>query len=123
TIRSYTEVFSVRGSTPKPEVALPCGSKSHNSMRLPRSYSAAARLIAVVVLPTPPFWLANAMIFPITVPSYLFVFPTGFIIAHPCGIAKAHGQFFQMFHVKHKKGTAGWQLLGHLFLFHVKQFA
>ena len=33
-----------------------------SSVRLPRSASAAARLMAVVVLPTPPFWLAMATI-------------------------------------------------------------
>ena len=41
---------------------LACGSRSTRSVRLPRSASAAARLIAVVVLPTPPFWLAMATI-------------------------------------------------------------
>src|SRR5262249_30191857 len=33
-----------------------------SSVGLPRSPSAAARLIAVVVFPTPPFWLAMATI-------------------------------------------------------------
>src|ERR1700681_1789154 len=33
-----------------------------SSIRLPRSASAAARLMAVVVLPTPPFWFAIATI-------------------------------------------------------------
>src|SRR5437899_8859799 len=33
-----------------------------SSVRLPRSASAAARLMAVVVLPTPPFWFAIATI-------------------------------------------------------------
>src|SRR5713101_4004775 len=32
------------------------------SVRLPRSARAAARLMAVVVLPTPPFWFAMATI-------------------------------------------------------------
>jgi len=31
-------------------------------VRLPRKASAAARLMAVVVLPTPPFWFAMATI-------------------------------------------------------------
>ena len=39
-----------------------CGSMSMSSVRLPRMASAAARLMAVVVLPTPPFWLAIATI-------------------------------------------------------------
>src|ERR1700704_6238411 len=43
-------------------VLLDCGSRSRSSVRLPRSARAAARLIAVVVLPTPPFWLAIATI-------------------------------------------------------------
>ena len=33
-----------------------------SSVGLPRSDSAAARLMAVVVFPTPPFWLAMATI-------------------------------------------------------------
>src|SRR6476659_10773404 len=43
-------------------VLLACGSRSMSSVRLPRRASAAARLMAVVVLPTPPFWLAMATI-------------------------------------------------------------
>src|SRR3954466_10049152 len=43
-------------------VLLAWGSRSMSSVRLPRSASAAARLMAVVVLPTPPFWLAMATI-------------------------------------------------------------
>ena len=38
------------------------GSRSMRSVLLPRSASAAARLTAVVVLPTPPFWFAIARI-------------------------------------------------------------
>src|SRR4051812_46212028 len=43
-------------------VLFACGSRSMSSVGLPRSASAAARLMAVVVLPTPPFWLAMATI-------------------------------------------------------------
>src|SRR6185295_9855782 len=43
-------------------VLLACGSRSMSSVRFPRSASAAARLMAVVVLPTPPFWFAMATI-------------------------------------------------------------
>src|SRR3954468_20428667 len=43
-------------------VLLACGSRSMSSVGLPRRASAAARLMAVVVLPTPPFWLAMATI-------------------------------------------------------------
>jgi ABC-type dipeptide/oligopeptide/nickel transport system permease component len=43
-------------------VALPWGSMSTSSTRRFIDASDAARLTAVVVLPTPPFWLAIAMI-------------------------------------------------------------
>ena len=46
---------------PSPVEALPCGSRSISSTRSPTAARAVARLIAVVVLPTPPFWLATAM--------------------------------------------------------------
>src|SRR6516165_9247597 len=45
---------------PSPVLALPCASRSMTRMRRPAAASAVARLIAVVVLPTPPFWLATA---------------------------------------------------------------
>src|SRR6266436_194742 len=48
---------------PKLVEALPCGSRSISSTCSPTAASAVARLIAVVVLPTPPFWLAIAKIF------------------------------------------------------------
>ena len=48
-------------STPQPMVALPCGSQSISSTRRCVAASEAARFTAVVVLPTPPFWLAIAM--------------------------------------------------------------
>src|SRR5436305_5133617 len=47
-----------RLSIPDPIVALPCGSRSTTSVRRPSLASPAARLTVVVVLPTPPFWLA-----------------------------------------------------------------
>src|ERR1700680_4019468 len=50
------------GSSPRPEVELACGSRSTSSTECPISASAAPRLMAVVVLPTPPFWLTTAMI-------------------------------------------------------------
>src|SRR4051812_41557493 len=43
-------------------VLLACGSRSTSRVGLPRSESAAARLMAVGVFPTPPFWLAVATI-------------------------------------------------------------
>ena len=51
-------------STPKPEEALPCGSKSTRRTFLPVSARHALKLTAVVVLPTPPFWLVMAIILP-----------------------------------------------------------
>src|SRR3989338_531087 len=46
---------------PRPVEALPCGSRSTISTFWRMAASAVARLMAVVVLPTPPFWLATAM--------------------------------------------------------------
>src|SRR3954454_2569521 len=40
-------------------VRLDCGSRSTHSTRLPFSAKATARFSVVVVLATPPFWLAN----------------------------------------------------------------
>src|ERR1700689_5271344 len=50
------------GGMPSPTESAPCGSKSTSSTRRPCSASAAPRLIVVVVLPTPPFWLQTAAI-------------------------------------------------------------
>src|SRR5256885_2295010 len=44
---------------PRPVEALPCGSMSSTSVGSPTAARAVPRLIAVVVLPTPPFWLAT----------------------------------------------------------------
>ena len=51
---------------PIPDEALACGSVSTRSTRFSSEAKEAARLIAVVVFPTPPFWLANAMTLPIS---------------------------------------------------------
>src|SRR5258707_661007 len=45
---------------PRPTGSAPCGSKSTRSTRRPCSARAAPRLMVVVVLPTPPFWLQTA---------------------------------------------------------------
>ena len=58
---SVAERSSVRLSTPQPMVALPWGSRSTSSTRRWVAASEAARFTAVVVLPTPPFWFATAM--------------------------------------------------------------
>ena len=47
-------------ATPRPVVALPCGSESMTRTRKSLAAKEAARLMAVVVFPTPPFWLAMA---------------------------------------------------------------
>src|SRR5687767_9824840 len=46
---------------PSPEVELAWGSRSMSRTRRSAAASDAARLMAVVVLPTPPFWFASAM--------------------------------------------------------------
>src|SRR5690606_15840669 len=43
----------------RPVEALPCGSESISSTFSPTAANAVPRLMAVVVLPTPPFWLAT----------------------------------------------------------------
>src|SRR5262249_46230925 len=48
--------------TPRPVVALPWGSRSTRSVGRSASASPAARFIAVVVFPTPPFWLTIARV-------------------------------------------------------------
>src|SRR5471030_3141172 len=47
---------------PRPVDALPCGSMSITKVGYPTAARAVPRLIAVVVLPTPPFWLATTRI-------------------------------------------------------------
>ena len=48
---------------PRPLVVLACGSQSTKTVFIWAAASEADRLTAVVVFPTPPFWLAMAMIF------------------------------------------------------------
>src|SRR5215212_957322 len=45
---------------PRPVLALPCASRSTISTARPLAARAVPRLMAVVVLPTPPFWFAIA---------------------------------------------------------------
>jgi hypothetical protein len=59
---SYMDRSNFRPSTPTPVVAFPWGSRSMTRTRSPRAARAALREMAVVVLPTPPFWLATAKI-------------------------------------------------------------
>src|SRR6185436_3012280 len=59
---STSKLVTGRASSamPTPVEALPCGSRSRISTFSPMAASAVPRLMAVVVLPTPPFWLAMA---------------------------------------------------------------
>jgi hypothetical protein len=52
-------------STPRPLEALACGSASTTSTLFSSVANEAAKLMVVVVFPTPPFWFAKAIIFPI----------------------------------------------------------
>src|ERR1700757_3604426 len=52
---------TVRGETPTPLLALPWGSRSMSRVRFSAAATLAATLTAVVVFPTPPFWLTTAM--------------------------------------------------------------
>src|SRR3954454_6524832 len=56
------ESSALRGCTPKMCDRWHCGSRSIASGRCFRCAAAATRFNAVVVLPTPPFWLKTAMI-------------------------------------------------------------
>src|SRR3954465_4987768 len=56
---SYIDISSESGSMPWLIVRLDWGSRSTHRTRLPFSANATARLSVVVVLATPPFWLAN----------------------------------------------------------------
>ncbi len=50
-------------SIPRPEVQFACESRSMSRTRWPRNARACERFMAVVVLPTPPFWFPMAMTF------------------------------------------------------------
>src|SRR3989442_15709795 len=62
---SYTDIRRSALETPTPLVELPCGSRSTRRMTRPSAARAADRLTAVVVFPTPPFWLTIANVFPV----------------------------------------------------------
>ena len=65
----YIDLSTTSGSIPWLIVRLPCGSMSTASTRCPDSANATARLSVVVVLATPPFWLANAITLALPVPG------------------------------------------------------
>src|ERR1035438_4603055 len=54
---------------PSPEEQFACGSQSTRRTLRPSRARQAARLMAVVVLPTPPFWLTTPRIFPMGIKS------------------------------------------------------
>src|SRR3954465_5192878 len=61
TSTSNIERSIVSGFSPWLMVRLPCGSRSQSRTCSPCSANATPRFSVVVVLATPPFWLANAM--------------------------------------------------------------
>src|SRR5690606_21733328 len=61
TSTSYMHCSQAALSTPAPLVALPCGSRSIKSTLAPSTAKYAAKLTAVVLFPTPPFWFTMAM--------------------------------------------------------------
>src|SRR2546430_13366943 len=71
---SAIERSTVLRSMPRPTVRFAWGSRSMQRTSLPSDASAPPRLIAQVVLPTPPFWFAIAMTLPNR--ALLFADPT-----------------------------------------------
>src|SRR5262249_40073593 len=53
-------------ASPRPLEAFDCGSQSTSSVLTSAAAKDEARLMAVVVLPTPPFWLATAITRPMS---------------------------------------------------------
>ena len=88
--RAYTLFSTACLSTPNPLVVFPWGSMSMVSTFCPISDKQAERLIAVVVFPTPPFWLAIDMTLPM-----LF----SFVAVHFLRCLSKYNTY--MFHVKH----------------------
>ena len=64
-IHSYSVQSTSWVLAPRPLLALACGSASMRRIFFSKVASDAARLMVVVVFPTPPFWFAKAIIFPI----------------------------------------------------------
>src|SRR5437870_3107717 len=83
---------------PKPVVALPWGSRSTRRVERSARASPAARFTAVVVLPTPPFWLTTAMV---------LAMPRSYTTP---GVPR----FTQVAHVFHESHSAygRWQIVG-----------
>src|SRR6266481_10197158 len=86
-------------TSPSPLVEFDCGSQSTSRVLTSAAASEAARLMAVVVLPTPPFWLATAM----TRPMILFSGCCASEYANTClkSMAEFCGNLGRVFHVEH----------------------
>jgi hypothetical protein len=69
----YVPTSTLSTSIPKPEVALACGSASMSKTFFSKTPNEAAKFTEVVVLPTPPFWFAIAIILPINLLEILAV--------------------------------------------------
>src|SRR2546425_9615307 len=63
-----------------------CGSRSTSSVFFLRMASAAARLIAVVVFPTPPFWFAMAMTIMVDLWKHILGKPPAAVKRNPRGL-------------------------------------
>src|SRR5271166_3550839 len=92
-------------TNPSPLVEFDCGSQSTSSVLTSAAASEAARLMAVVVLPTPPFWLATAMTRPMN-GSLLSLFGAQTFGAQNIGThlrkqCPVSVHLSEMFHVKH----------------------
>src|SRR5215472_7517407 len=68
---SYVVTRRSERAMPSPVDAFPCGSISITSVGSPTAAKAVPRLIAVVVLPTPPFWLATTRILGLALASFM----------------------------------------------------
>jgi hypothetical protein len=55
-------------------VAFPCGSQSTRRHLFSATATEADKLMAVVVFPTPPFWLAMVITFPMGEPSCMRIY-------------------------------------------------
>src|SRR5690606_11920434 len=84
---------------PLPMVALPWGSRSINSTLRLVAASEAARFTVVVVLPTPPFWLAIASTLPTGTSSRVLTLCRASQYQQmPAGLATGYRQFFTVGH-------------------------
>src|SRR3954469_6670606 len=89
---------------PTPLVRLPWGSTSTRRTRRPAIASEAARLMVVVVLPTPPFWFATAT----TLPMFWHSTKSDDFSVRDRnrGYARYRWASTTMFHVEHSRGLS-----------------